>query len=160
MAKTYVQTPFIRSLVAAFGGSVEVPEGWGPMLPSPTPSGVIEAADVVVLEGQVYFVRFMAFNPAAAGDNTILSAVGGKKLTVISIDFVVAAAVSIAWYSGASGGGSVPKRQAQAFAANSGMLRDLARPYFVQTNSGEPLVMNLSAAVSVVGALGYAEVAG
>jgi len=134
----------------AFGGTpIDLP----PVLhPSEAPPA-LEVPDLLILEGRTFLVRWAEINATAIGNNTILAGITGQKITVISLDFVVAAAVSISWLSA-----TTTLRNAQAFAANSGLARDLARPYYVQTNPGEALIMNLSAAVNVRGAFGYVQV--
>ena len=95
-----------------------------------------------------------AISASATGDNTIVAAVTGKSLYVVSYEFIVANAVTTRWKSGTAtnlGG-------AQTYAANSGMTRQ-GNPWspLFWTTSGEALVLNLSAAVAVGGLLTYFE---
>lgn len=139
-----------------FRGTQVVPQDLSPILnPNPVVPAQqsIQVLDRVVLEDQNLFVRWVGINVTAAGTTTIVNAVGGRKLTVVSIEFVVSVAVSVAWLSAGT-----TVRPAQAFAANSGIARDIVRPYYVQTNPGEALGINLSGVANVIGALGYVEV--
>jgi len=113
----------------------------------------LQVLDYLVIEQRSRLMRWAEINVTAIGNTTVLTGIPGQKLTVVSLDFVVSAAVSISWLSAAT-----TIRNAQAFAANSGMARDLVRPYYLQTNPGEALIMNLSAAVNVRGALGFVQV--
>lgn len=141
---------------AVFGGTTVVPENLPPLLNAqepPPPMLSIQVLDRIVIEDQTLYIRWVPINVTLAGTTTVIQGVGGKKLTVISIEFVVSAAVAIAWLSAAA-----TVRAAQSFAANSGIARDIVRPYYVQTGAGEALGINLGGVATVVGALGYVEV--
>lgn len=152
----YAQNPTGAGIRAPWNGTTTVPENLPPILkgsdPLPT-AQVLQVMDQVVIEGAPYFVRWAEINAVAAGNTTVVQISGGRKITVISVEFVVSAAVSITWLSA---GNTI--RNAQAFAANSGVVRDIVRPYYAQTNGGEPLIINLSGVANVRGAIGYIEV--
>lgn len=152
----YPQNPRGAGMRAPWNGTTVVPDNLKPMLRAldpPPPTQSIQVLDRIVIEEAVYFVRWVEINATGAGNTTVVQGVGGKKLTVVSVEFVVSVAVSIAWLSAAS-----TIRNAQAFAANSGIARDVVRPYYAQTNGGEALIINLSGIANVRGAIGYAEV--
>lgn len=156
MADNYRQNPRGAGVRAPYRGTTVVPRNLPPILRSlePPPSTQsVQVLDRIVIEEATYFIRWAEINATAAGNLTVVQGVGGKKLTIVSIDFVVSAAVSIAWLSSAS-----TIRNAQAFAANSGIVRDIVRPFYAQTAAGENLIINLSAVANVRGALGYVEV--
>lgn len=134
----------------AYGG---IPVGLPPDLRRENDPVALQVLDYLVIEQRSRLMRWAEINVTAIGNTTVLTGIPGQKLTVVSLDFVVSAAVSISWLSAAT-----TIRNAQAFAANSGMARDLVRPYYLQTNPGEALIMNLSAAVNVRGALGFVQV--
>lgn len=99
--------------------------------------------------------RFAAIAASASGDNTIVAAVTGKKIRVLSYDYTAAAAVNVKWKSGASNDKSgltyLP-------AAGWGKAKQFNPVGHVETNVGEALVLNLSAAQAVGGELTYIEV--
>ena len=104
----------------------------------------------------VYTVKNADINATASGDTTVVAAVANKKLRVISVGiFPVSAAVNISWKSGAS----TTKIQPGTYVINEGfMLSDLSPGWFVETDSGEALVINLSATANVRGFVNYIEV--
>lgn len=152
----YPQNPRGAGARAPWNGTTTVPENLPPMLRALEPPPAVQSVPVldrVVLEDAPYFVRWAEINATAAGSTTVVQISGGKKLTIVSIEFVVSVAVSISWLSA---GNTI--RNAQAFAANSGIARDLVRPYYAQTNAGEPLIISLSGVSNVRGSIGYVEV--
>ncbi len=156
MRPGYRQNPRGAGMRASWNGTTTEPENLPPMLRAlepPPPTQSIQVLDRIVIEEATYFIRWVEINATAAGNTTVVQGVGGKKLTVVSVEFVVSAAVSVSWLSAAS-----TIRNAQAFAANSGIARDIVRPYYAQTNGGEALIINLSGVANVRGSIGYAEV--
>lgn len=152
----YPQNPRSPGIRAPWNGTTTVPKNLPPNLRAfepPPAAQSIPVLDRVVIEDAAYFVRWAEINATAAGNTTVVQISGGKKLTIVSIEFVVSVAVSISWLSA---GNTI--RNAQAFAANSGIARDLVRPYYAQTNGGEPLIINLSGVSNVRGSIGYVEV--
>lgn len=123
------------------------------LLALPGASGSWVDPGTVVVNGLVLTVKWAEINASAGGNTQVVAAVAGAKLRVLSLDFVCAGAVTVGWQSAAN-----VKRNNQSFAANSGMARDLAMPYYVETNAGEALNINLGGAVVVRGAVGYVEV--
>jgi hypothetical protein len=156
MKPGYRQNPRAAGVRAPWNGTTTVPQNLPPILRAnepPPPTQAIQVLDRVVIEDKTYLVKWVEINATAAGNTTVVQGVGGKKLTVVSVELVVSAAVSIGWFSGTN-----QVRQAQAFAANSGIARDIVRPFYVQTFGGEALIINLSGVANVRGAIGYAEV--
>lgn len=102
--------------------------------------------------------KYAAIAAATSGDNTIVSAVTGKKIRVKRLVGIAAAAVSLYFTSGAAGtvifGGSTNKI---ALAANGGFVLPDS-PGWMETAAGSALIMNLSAAVAVAGGVVYQEV--
>lgn len=83
-------------------------------------------------------------NPASLGDNSIVAAVSGKKIRVISASIVSASANSIKFRSGTTDISAL-----YAFAANGGMVLDFNEHGWFETAAGEALQLNLSAAAAV-----------
>ena len=103
----------------------------------------------------VYTVKWAEINATASGDTTVVALVSGKKIRVIQLGFSVSAAVSIAWKSGAS----TTKINARSFPAEGGHeTGELSPGWFLETDAGEDLVINLSTAVTARGQLNYIEV--
>lgn len=83
-------------------------------------------------------------NPASIGANTLVAAVSGKKIRLLSAHMVSVGANSAKFVSGSTDiGGTF------AFAANGGMVLDFNEHGWYETAAGEALVLNLSAATAV-----------
>ena len=98
--------------------------------------------------------KFVKIDVASSGDNTIVSAVEGKKIRVLQYALVCSDAVTVQWKS--SGGTALSG--AMSFAANGGISCPFSPVGLFETAIGEGLVLNLSAAVQVSGHLVYVEV--
>lgn len=100
-------------------------------------------------------VQYAIIDAATSGDNTLVAAVTGRKIRVVSLYLVASGAVTARFESDASGTALSGQMQ---LAANG----VLALPYnpsgWFQTASGELLNLELSGAVSVDGGLSYVEV--
>lgn len=111
--------------------------------------------DKISNNGTALTPKFKVIDHAVSGDNEIVALVASKKIRVLSMAFVVAAAVTVRFESGA--GGTALTGQMQ-FAANGGISLP-ANPFgWFETASGVALNMELSGATSVDGMLVYAEV--
>lgn len=131
--------------------------GFGNLAPNqlfalPGGSAAIDPS-VIIINGVPTEVKWAQINANTSGNTSVVAAVTAKRIRVLSIDFVCAAAVTVGWQSAANA-----VRANQSFAANSGMARDLVFPYYVQTTAGEALNINLGGNVAVVGMVGYVEV--
>ena len=97
--------------------------------------------------------KFAVINAATSGDaNTIVAAVAGKQIRVLSYTLIADAAVTATWKSGTtaiSGAMSLPANGGAAPTCQSGVL---------QTATGEALMMTLGGAVGVRGHLTYVEI--
>ena len=93
-------------------------------------------------------------NATASGDTTVVSAVTGAKIRVISVVFTCSEQVNVAWKSGAS----TTKINAMPWAALGGMAENFKPGHFFETDSGEAAVINLSKTANVRGILNYIEV--
>ena len=98
--------------------------------------------------------KFAVIDHAVSGDNTIIAAVTNKKIRVIALFLVAAAAVTVRFESGA--GGTALTGQMQ-LAANGGMVLPLNEAGWFQTAASALLNMELSGATSVDGGIVYVE---
>jgi hypothetical protein len=97
--------------------------------------------------------KFAKIDAASSGSNTIIAAVTGKKIRVLSYDLVCASAVAVTWRSNATA-----LSGAKSFAANGGQVKNLSELGHLETVAGEALNLNLGTAVQVSGELTYVEV--
>jgi len=98
--------------------------------------------------------KFAKIDVASSGDNTIVSAVTGKKIRVLQYSLVCGAETTVQWKSS---GGTTLSGDMQ-FAANGGISCPFSPVGLFETASGEGLVLNLSAANAVSGHLCYIEI--
>lgn len=104
-------------------------------------------------------MKFAKIDASSSGSNTIVAAVTGKKIRVLSYVIIAAGAVTAKWQSAttdisggmalAANGGAAPSVSVLSPGGTFGVL---------QTEPGEALNLNLSGAVSVGGHLVYIEV--
>lgn len=100
-------------------------------------------------------VKRAAIAASSSGDNTIVAAVAGKKIRVLSFALVCASAVTVRFEDGA--GGTALTGQME-FAANSGISPPEIQSGHFETTAGTLLNLELSGAVSVAGWVNYVEV--
>lgn len=112
------------------------------------------ATDALMVGTTALVPKFASIDVATAGDNTLVAAVTGKQLRVLSYALVAGGAVAVRWKSGAATNLS----GAMSFAANGGVAPAWSPVGLLQTVAGDALVLNLSAAVQVSGHLVYVEV--
>ncbi len=103
-----------------------------------------------IAEGQQALFATIAIT-AASGDQTILSAVSGKKIRVLGYALVTDTASALTWESG----GSTAISGAMTFAANGGISAVPSKWGWVETLSGESLVLNVGTAATVGGHVTY-----
>jgi hypothetical protein len=102
--------------------------------------------------------KFAAIAAATNGDNTLVSAVTSKKIRVLSMAVVAAAALNIYFADGAATvlfGGSTNKI---ALAANGGFVLPFNPTGWFETAATQLLKVNLSSANALSGGLVYVEV--
>lgn len=97
-------------------------------------------------------LKFAAIAASSSGDNTVVSAVPGKRIRVFNTMVVAGSSVTAKWKSGASTDLSGDMQ----YAANGGYCTDSMSGMF-RTAVGEALVLNLSGAVTVGGHLAFVE---
>jgi len=94
----------------------------------------------------------VAINHNTSGDNTLVAAVAGKKIRVLSCFMIAAGTVSARFESGAGGTaltGQMP------LIANSGFTANYNSAGWFETAAGAALNLELSAAIGVHGVLNY-----
>jgi hypothetical protein len=99
--------------------------------------------------------KFASISASTNGDNTLVAAVGGKKIRVLSLALVSAGTVSARLQTAAAGAyltGALP------LVANSGFVLPFSPTGWAETVAGDLLNLELSAGVAVGGLLCYAEV--
>jgi hypothetical protein len=99
--------------------------------------------------------KFAIIDAATSGNNTIVAAVVGKKIRVLSYTIVAAGAVTIRFEDGADGTAKTGQMQ---LAANGGVSVPYSPVGHFETTANTLLNLELSGAVSVDGHLTYVEV--
>lgn len=94
----------------------------------------------------------VAIAASTSGDNTLVAAVTGKKIVVVSGMLIAAAAVTVRFESGA--GGTALTGQ-MALPANGGFVLPYDPAGHFMTASGTLLNLELSGAIAVAGYLNY-----
>ena len=100
-------------------------------------------------------VKYAVINAAGSGDNTIVAAVTGKKIRVISLFYMAAGTVNVRFESGA--GGTALTGQME-HTAQTGIVLGTNEDGWFETAAGSLLNLELSGAISVDGSLSYLEV--
>jgi hypothetical protein len=101
-------------------------------------------------------MKYAAISASSSGSNTVVAAVTGKRIRVLSYVMVAAGDVTATWKSASnniSGGMALAANGGAAPSAGQATPGGLIGQF--ETNQGEALNLNLSAAVSVAGHLTY-----
>lgn len=99
--------------------------------------------------------KFAIISGASSGNNTLVAAVTGKKIRVLSYALVAAGAVTVRFESGADG---TALSGVMSLAANGGLACAFNEGGWFETAAGVLLNMELGGAVQVSGHLTYIEV--
>ena len=99
--------------------------------------------------------KWAVIDHATSGDNTIVAAVSGKKIRVLSLVLVASGTTTVRFEAGASGTALTGQ---MALVANTGFALPFNPVGWFETSSGALLNLELSAAVSVDGVVCYVEV--
>lgn len=105
------------------------------------------------IEGRT--IKYAVIDHAVSGNNMLVTAVTGKKIRVLSYAFIVAAAVTVRFESGADGTALTGQMQ---FAANGGISCPFNEAGWFETGVSALLNLELSGAISVDGHLSYIEI--
>jgi len=100
-------------------------------------------------------VQYAVVDHAASGDNTLVAAVTGKKIRVVSLCMVAAGTVLARFESGA--GGTALTGQ-MSMAANTQIMLQYNPAGWFETAAAALLNLELSAAISVDGVVGFVTV--
>ena len=100
-------------------------------------------------------IKRVAIDTATSGDNTIIAAVAGKKIRVLSLALIPSAAVTARFETGA--GGTALTGQMQ-LGAKVNLILDYNPAGWFETTAGALLNLELSGATSVDGCIVYPEV--
>lgn len=122
---------------------------------APLPVQTSAESSQMTASGTVVTPKFAVIDAAAAGDNTLVAAVAGKKIRVLALFVVAAGTVNVRLESGASGTALTGQMN---LIANTGFVLPYNPAGWCETGSAALLNLELSAAVSVDGALVYIEV--
>ena len=101
-------------------------------------------------------IKFAIIDNATNGDNTLVSAVVGKKIRVLSVALIAANAVTVRFESGA--GGTALTGQMVLTNPSDGFVLPFNPCGWFETAAATLLNLELSGAVSVDGCLTYVEV--
>jgi hypothetical protein len=104
---------------------------------------------------QTQRIKRAIIDHAVSGNNTIVSAVTAKKIRVYAVVLVSAGTMTVRFTSGAGGTNLTGD---MTTAAGTGFSSDFCPVGHFETNAGQALVLNLSAATSSDGWIVYAEV--
>lgn len=118
--------------------------------------GAVREVSGLMIENAVSVtVKYAAIDVASSGDNTIVAAVSGKKIRVLSLFLVAAGTVNVRFENGA--GGTALTGQMNLIANTGFVLPHNPHGWFQAGTDNTLLNLELSAAVSVDGALTYIE---
>jgi hypothetical protein len=113
------------------------------------------ATGVLKNNGVVYSIKYAVIDAASSGDNTIVSAVTGKKIRVLSCFLVAAGIVNVRFESAAGGTALTGQMNLTTY---SGFVLPFNEGGWFETVAAELLNLELSGAISVDGCLTYVEV--
>jgi hypothetical protein len=104
-------------------------------------------------------MKFAAINASASGGNTIVAAVAGKRIRVVSYVIVAAGSVTATWQSASTAlSGPMSLAASGGASASIGIMTPGGAYGLFQTESGEALNLSLGGAVNVAGHLCYLEI--
>jgi hypothetical protein len=142
---------WLRAIYQELAGVISVTVGNFPALQAAASSSETSA----IYNGTTALVpKFAKINASGLGTNNILAAVTGKKIRVLRWDLTTSGAVNAKFQSNAA----TDISGLYYFAQNGGISAGFSPVGHFQTNAGETLDLNLSAAVAVGGTLTYVEV--
>lgn len=148
------------TLAGGGGGSagnpifVELSDGTNPVGTAANPLSVAASEETsTIFNGKTALVpTFATVQVSSSGDNTIVSATGGKRIRVLSCCLIANAAVNVKWRTST---GPTDITGLGYFAANGGYVKPFSPVGWFQTGVGDSLILNLSAAQAVGGEIVY-----
>jgi len=143
----------IQTVKVDAGGAVQVDVESSPALAATTDAVAALVSTDGLMQGTTVIASARAIiDYAGAGDNTLKTAVAGKKIRVLSLFMVAAGAVNVRFESGA--GGTALTGQME-FIANEGFVLSYNPLGWFETGTNTLLNMELSGAVSCDGSFTY-----
>lgn len=118
-------------------------------------SGRVGTDKIYSDNGSVLTPKFAAISASNNGNNTIVSAVTGKKIRVLQMDLMASGTVNAKFQSGAGG---TDLTGLSYLIANTGIVRPFSQYGWFETAESALLNLNLSAGQAVGGSLLYIEV--
>ena len=100
-------------------------------------------------------VKYAKIDAATSGNNTIVAAVSGKKIRVLSLFYLASGTVTCTWQTAAGGTALTGGLQ---HTAQTGAVLPFNEDGWFETVAGDLLNLSLNSATSVDGALSYIEV--
>ena len=100
-------------------------------------------------------IKYAVIDAAVNGNNTLVAAVTGSKIRVVSLFYLAAGTVTVTFQTGASGTAITGGMQ---HTAQTGVVLPFNEDGWFQTVASALLNLSLSAGVSVDGSLSYIEV--
>lgn len=110
-----------------------------------------------VQQAQSLPIKYAVIDASGAGDNTVVAAVTGRRIRVLSAFAVGAGAVTVKFQSGAGG---TDITGAMSLSANGGFVLPFNEGGWFQTDQGALLNVSLGGAVNVAGGISYIETVG
>lgn len=141
--------PRVKLSVGADGNATDA------SITAPLPTASLAESSQVTSGGVPVAIKFAAIDAAVSGDNTIKTAVSGKKIRVLSLFLVSTGTVTVRFESGA--GGTALTGQMQLMNGTGFVLPFNPGGWF-ETAANTLLNLELSGAVSVDGCCSYVEI--
>jgi hypothetical protein len=98
-------------------------------------------------------IKYGKIDNSASGQAALVAAVTGKRIRIISMHFIAAAAVTVKFQSA-----STDLTGAESYSASGGLVLNENKTGHMQTAVGEAFNINLGGAVNVAGSLSYIEI--
>jgi hypothetical protein len=124
-------------------------------LAAPAPVGASVESGQILVAGVPVTPKFGTIAASTSGNNTILAAVTGKKIRVLSLWLISNGTVNVKFQSAAGG---TDLSGLAYLVANTGMVLPFNPAGWMETASAALLNLNLSAAIAVGGGFTYIEV--
>ena len=118
-------------------------------------TGSTLVSDKIVAASTNVTPKYVSISANTSGDNTILAAVTGKKIRILSLVIVSAGTVNIRLESGAGG---TALTGVMPLVVNNSLVWPLNQYGYTETAAATLLNLELSAGVAVTGCLTYIEV--
>lgn len=112
------------------------------------------ATDVIMNDTTALTPKFAKIDATSSGTTTVINAVTGKKLRVLSLNFICGGQVDVEFRSGTS----TALTGAYELVANSGLVLPFSPVGHFETSSGQALVIYLADSQPVDGSLVYVEI--